>query len=56
MREACGEAHLKVILAVGECGSLTTVYQVRRLQNILYKVAFNLICHDMVKIRLIHIA
>jgi len=26
MREACGEAHLKVILAVGECGSLSTVY------------------------------
>ena len=28
MRAACGEAHLKVILAVGECGSLTTVYKV----------------------------
>jgi len=27
MREACGEAHMKVILAVGECGSLTTVYR-----------------------------
>lgn len=25
MREACGAAHLKVILGVGECGSLTTV-------------------------------
>ena len=27
MREACGPAHMKVILGVGECGSLTTVYQ-----------------------------
>jgi len=27
MREACGEAHMKVILAVGECGSLTNVYK-----------------------------
>jgi len=25
MRAACGEAHMKVILAVGECGSLDTV-------------------------------
>lgn len=27
MREACGEAHLKTILAVGELGSLVNVYK-----------------------------
>lgn len=27
MRKACGEAHLKTILATGECGSLTNVYK-----------------------------
>lgn len=27
MREACGEAHMKAILAVGELGSLTNVYR-----------------------------
>ncbi|KAA0184551.1 hypothetical protein HAZT_HAZT005825 [Hyalella azteca] len=27
MREACGDAHMKVILGVGELGSLTTVYR-----------------------------
>ena len=26
MKEACGSAHLKTILATGELGSLTTVY------------------------------
>jgi len=27
MREACGDAHIKVILATGECGTMTKVYQ-----------------------------
>ena len=27
MREACGDAHLKTILATGELGSLTNVYK-----------------------------
>ena len=27
MREACGEAHMKTILAVGELGSLANVYK-----------------------------
>ena len=27
MREACGEAHMKTILATGECGSLVNVYK-----------------------------
>jgi len=27
MREACGEAHIKVILATGECGTMQKVYQ-----------------------------
>ena len=27
MREACGDAHLKTILAVGELGSLENVYK-----------------------------
>lgn len=27
MREACGDAHMKVILAVGELGSLNNVYK-----------------------------
>ena len=27
MKEACGEAHLKTILATGELGSLTNVYR-----------------------------
>ena len=27
MKEACGDAHLKVILGTGELGSLTNVYK-----------------------------
>jgi deoxyribose-phosphate aldolase len=27
MRKACGEAHMKSILAVGELGTLTNVYK-----------------------------
>ncbi|XP_067945915.1 deoxyribose-phosphate aldolase-like [Watersipora subatra] len=27
MREACGEAHMKTILATGECGTMTNVYK-----------------------------
>lgn len=27
MKAACGEAHMKAILAVGELGSMTTVYR-----------------------------
>ena len=27
MREACGEAHMKTILATGECGALVNVYK-----------------------------
>ena len=27
MKEACGEAHMKTILATGELGSLTNVYR-----------------------------
>ena len=27
MREACGDAHMKAILATGELGSLTNVYR-----------------------------
>jgi len=27
MREACGEAHMKTILATGECGTMANVYK-----------------------------
>ena len=27
MREACGDAHMKAILATGECGTLANVYK-----------------------------
>lgn len=27
MREACGDAHMKTILATGECGTLANVYK-----------------------------
>lgn len=27
MREACGEAHMKTILATGECGTMVNVYK-----------------------------
>jgi hypothetical protein len=35
MKDACGPAHMKSILAIGELGSMENVYKVLLLQNLL---------------------